>query len=107
MPRHILAALRTQKAEILAKLAAPGHRYRPLPVDYELASLYGTEGSKREFLGAVELVAEFSGNPWPIAAALEDLCQWWDVQDLRELEPVDWIVSAAHADKVRREQYER
>ena len=33
LPRHILTALRTQKAEVLAKLVAPGHRYRPLLVD--------------------------------------------------------------------------
>ena len=54
----------------------------------------------------MDLVAEFSGNPWPIAAAQEDLRQWWGVEDLRELEPVDWIVSAAHADRVRRERCE-
>ena len=49
LPRQILTALRTQKAEILAKLAAPGHRYRPLPVDHELASLYGPRDRSGSF----------------------------------------------------------
>ena len=72
----------------------------PLDVDHELAALMGPEGARREYLGAVALVAYFDGEPWPHDDALEALAAWWG-RDLETLSAVDWIVSAAHADDVR------
>ena len=72
----------------------------PLDVDYDLAELLGVAGSRREFLGAVELVVHLGDEPWPEAEALAALARWWG-QDLDTLTAVQWIVGAAHADEVR------
>lgn len=91
LPADLLGELRAHKAEILSRLIAgtPGDQ-RPLDVDHELAQLLGPEGSRREFLGAVELVAHFAGAK---AEALEDLRQWWG-RAVGQLSAVEWIVSA-------------
>lgn len=51
--------------------------------------------------GAVSLVAEFSGAPWSEESVIADLKVWWS-RDRSTPTAVEWIVSAAHADQVRR-----
>ena len=79
---------------------SPADRVRPLRVDFELAGRIGAEGSRREFLAAAELVAELSGREhWTEHQALEAVESWWG-RSPEDLEPVEWIVSAARADEV-------
>jgi len=79
----------------------PSERHQPQDADIELAELLGVEGSRQQFLGAVDLVAYFSGEPWAAQAALTDLAAWWR-RDVEELTAVEWIISATHADEVQR-----
>lgn len=80
---------------------APGEHHQPLGADYELAELLGIEGCRAQFLGAVDLVAHFSGKPWDPREALAALAAWWR-RDVDGLTSVQWITSAAYADEVRR-----
>ena len=89
-----------QQGTTAGPITATTVRQRPLGVDYEFAELYGLDGSRQEFLGAVALVADFDGERWPEDEALENLRQWWG-RDLETLTAAEWIVSAAHADEVR------
>lgn len=99
LPEGLVEKLRAHREELLAAVA-PGGVHEPLDVDYELAMLCGPDGARREFLGAVHLVAHFDGEEWPVDRALADLASWWG-RPVDSLEPVEWIISAAHADRVR------
>ena len=79
---------------------APGDLHQPLRADHELAEVLGLEGSRQQFLGAADLVAHFTGEPWPQDDALDALAAYWR-QDIETLSAVAWILSAAHADEVR------
>lgn len=86
--------------ESVISARSPGVRHEPTDADHELADRLGLEGARREFLQAVELVAELEGRePWTDEEALERLTSWWG-KPVVELSPVDWILSAAHADEV-------
>ena len=79
---------------------SPAVRYRPLPVDYELAERLGLEGSRQQLLDATHLVAWLAGrDPWSEYEAMEALAAWWG-RPVRALSAVELIVSAAHADEV-------
>jgi len=79
---------------------APGDLHQPVHADYELADVLGLEGSRQQFIGAVDLVAHFSGDRWPHDDALEALARWWG-RDVETLTAIQWIVSAAYADEVQ------
>jgi hypothetical protein len=88
---------RTNRAGSVGSL---GDLHQPLRADHELAELLGLDGSRQQYLGAVDLVAYFSGNPWPPGEALAALAEWWG-RDVQTLTAVEWITSAAYADEVR------
>jgi hypothetical protein len=68
--------------------------------DKELALLNGLDGSKKQFLGAVDLVAHFDKRPWTHQEALEAVAFAWNC-DLAKFTPLMWILSAAYADRIR------
>ena len=87
-------------AESAVSARSPANCYQPLTVDHDLAERLGREGSRREFLQAVELVAELSDRPrWSTDEALEALADWWRMPP-EKLQPVQWVLSAARADEV-------
>ncbi len=68
--------------------------------DRDLADLLGIEGSRAQFLGAVDLVAHFDQHEWDHDDALDALALFWG-RGVESLSAVEWILSAAHADRVR------
>ena len=75
-------------------------RRQPLAVDEELALRLGLEGSRREFLQAVDLVAELAGRPrWREQEALRAIAIWWGMPP-EKLESAQWVLSAARADEI-------
>ncbi len=92
---------RGRPGSLRSREPAPGDLHQPLRADHELAELHGLEGSRQQFLGAVDLVAHFADEPWAHDDALEALAGWWG-RDVETLTAAEWIVSAAHADKVQR-----
>ena len=98
---HNVKGSATGNATRTRQRSCRGANLRATTADRDLADLLGIEGSRAQFLGAVDLVAYFSGEPWPGQAALTDLSAWWG-RDVESLTSVEWIISATHADEVQR-----
>ena len=91
---------RNELTNLAASVGSRGDQRQPLRADHELAELLGLDGARQQFLGAVDLVAYFSGDRWLPTEALADLSAWWG-RDVVGLSHVEWIISAAYADEVR------